>query len=234
MDDDERNQIYQSIPVDNQQPKEMALRSFLSLKEQVVVQHTTRQVSLENIPKNGVIERRNLKNYNSMVININSTLELLLRRTKELNEKMDLLLKENQSLKQELANLRGIKTRISPVVPEVTTRMSYSAATRNDNKILIVKKKGDGEKNIKIVKEELKKKVNPIEIGVGMEMVRTTKKGDLIITCGDENDIVNILSEIQNKLRQEYEVYRPKLRNRRIKVVGVNEVETKNTDKEMK
>lgn len=54
-------------------------------------------------------------------------------------------------------------------------------------------------------------------------MGRATKKGSLIINCISEKSVIDIQSEMQNKLDEEYSVERPKTLNHRLKVIGVNE-----------
>lgn len=79
------------------------------------------------------------------------------------------------------------------------------------------------QENIAEVKKYLRNKVNPAEMGVGVSMGRATKKGSLIINCISEKSVIDIQSEMQNKLDEEYSVERPKTLNHRLKVIGVNE-----------
>lgn len=72
---------------------------------------------------------------------------------------------------------------------------------------------------------DLKEKVNPVKLGVGVTIGRPTKNSSLILSCGNEKDINSVQSEIQTRLGTEYEVDRPKKHVHRIKVVGVNACE---------
>lgn len=137
---------------------------------------------------------------------------------------MDHLLEENKQLKLEIANLKGTQ---SAHINDVWTRSSYTsvtAAPTNNSKVLVVKQKGQ-RKDVKQVKTDLQEKVNPEDLGIGVSMSRTTKDGGLILACGNEKQITDIQSEIQSKLGEKYEVEQPKIRDNRIKVVGLDESE---------
>lgn len=169
----------------------------------------------------------------TMIAGMNTTLELLVKKMDELNVKVDNLLAENNSLKQEIASLRESRGNMPVSLLPTKPQMAYSTVVKKDNKILVVKQKGDSEKNITKIKEDLRNKVSPVEMGVGLQMGRSTKNGGLIISCGDEKNIENVQSEIQSKLGDNYEVDRPKLRNHRIKVVGVNEDAANESDEDI-
>ncbi|XP_050308277.1 uncharacterized protein LOC126744768 [Anthonomus grandis grandis] len=163
---------------------------------------------------------------------IMATLQLLVSRTNELNRKVDLLLNENQNLKREIASLKECKPSTAP--SSVNSKLSYAAAigTKNDSKVLVVKQKCP-EKDVKQVKEDLIKKVNPSVIGAGLSLGKATKSGDVIIKCGNEKELTSIQSQIQNNMGDNYSVEVPKLLEHRIKVVGINESEYNLSDNEI-
>lgn len=156
---------------------------------------------------------------------INETLDLLLKGNNELNKKVDLLIAENQNLKLEIAKLKECKTDYD-VAPCKTnnTYASIAGNQPNNSKVLVIKPKGQ-QRDVKQIKKDLQEKVNPSDIGIGVTMGRTTKNGGLILTCGNEKEILTVQTEIQGKLGDEYEVDRPKTHEHRIKVVGINECE---------
>lgn len=107
-----------------------------------------------------------------------------------------------------------------------------TALKKNDNKVLVVKHKGS-EKKILQVKEDLRKKVNPSDIGAGLSLGKPTKNGGIILKCGNEKDLGNIQAQIQDKMGDSYSVDVPKVLEHRIKVVGVNESEYSLGDQEV-
>lgn len=151
---------------------------------------------------------------------INSTLQALVKNTNELNTKIDFLIKENNELRKEIISLKQQKH--VDKSSEVPSLSSYSSVVqRNVNKVLVIKPK-ETQKHIKEVKEDLRKKVDPTDMGMGVTMGRVTKKGGLILNCDTSKDILNIQSEIQSKLGDTYDVERPKTLQHRIKIVGVD------------
>lgn len=155
----------------------------------------------------------------STIDRINAKLDMLLKNTNELNQKVDFLLAENQSLKEEILFLKENKSK--DIVPSLKT---YATVAKNENKILLVTQKST-QKDVSVVKQDLKNKVNPTEIGIGLSMGRSTKNGGLILNCSSEKEIISIQSEIQNKLGDSYSVDRPKIKEYRVKIVGIDESE---------
>lgn len=155
----------------------------------------------------------------TLVDSINAKLELLIITTNELNEKVDDLLAENNSLKEEILRMKESKISESKM-PDKT----YAYITKNDNKVLLIKQKST-QNDISIVERDLKNKVNPTEIGIGLSIGRPTKDGGIILNCTGQQEIGTIQSQIQDKLGDEYSVDRPKIKEHRIKVVGIEESE---------
>lgn len=165
-------------------------------------------------------------------IDVSATLLFLVEKTREFTEKIDLLLVENRSLKAEIASIREYKPS-GLVEPKSNVATSYvTALKKNDNKVLVVKQKGS-EKNIQQVKEDLRKNVNPSDIGAGLSLGKPTKNGGIILKCGNEKDLGNIQAQIQDKMGDSYSVDVPKVLEHRIKVVGVNESEYSLADQEI-
>lgn len=169
----------------------------------------------------------------SLIEGINRTLSLLLKNTNELNDKVDKLMAENQSLKVQIAELKKSQI-INPTVADSVrpTYASTAAKTPNNSKVLSVKQKGQ-QKDVKQVRKDLQDRVNPEELGIGVSMGRPTRDGGLVLTCGNEREISVVQSEIQTKLGNNYEVDRPKTREHRIKVVGIHEDEYESTEEQI-
>lgn len=157
----------------------------------------------------------------SMIEGIHENVGKLLQNMSELTQKVDQLLIENKSLKLDIAKLQGGNT-----AAEVSN-MSYASVVgnqKNNSKVLLIKQKGEN-RDVKQIKKALQERVNPVELGAGVEMGRATRDGGLVLSCGSEKEITDVQSEIQIKLGNEFEVDRPKTHEHRIKVVGINECE---------
>lgn len=192
----------------------------------------------ENKPENvgGRARKRSRVDDNidqSVIEAMSETLQLVLKNTNELTKKVDQLLAENQILRLEIAKLKE-----NPSSSSSNSLVSYASVVcnksnqTNDSKVLLIKQKSQ-QKDIKQIKIDLKEKVNPVELGVGVAIGRPTKNGSLILSCGMEKDINSVQSEIQTRLGTEYEVDRPKKHEHRIKVVGVNACEHGIDDEEI-
>lgn len=168
-----------------------------------------------------------------LIEEMNLTLGLLLKTTNELNQKVDQLLSENQCLKSEIEKLKQSQVINADTVVSHSTTSTYASVTStnkpNNTKILLVKQKNQ-QNDVTQIKRDLQDKVKPGELGIGVSMGRTTRDGGLILTCGNEKEITAVQSEIQQKLGDTYKVDRPKTREHRIKVVGVDEGEYQSTD----
>lgn len=67
------------------------------------------------------------------------------------------------------------------------------------------------------VKEELKIKVQPIELGIGISIEnKNTRTGGLVLQCGSDESVAEVQSVIQKSMRDQYEVREPRLRNSRL------------------
>lgn len=164
---------------------------------------------------------------------LNATLDMLVNNTKSLNEKIELLIEENRLLKLEVADVKRMQPLQLQAPRSDEVMMSYStAAAKKVNKVLVVKSK-ETQKDVKEVKKDLRNKIDPTEMGVGVSMGRVTRKGGLILNCDSNQEISSIQSEIQDKLGDGYEVERPKTLQHRIKVVGVDESDFETDDSAM-
>lgn len=103
-------------------------------------------------------------------------------------------MEENKTLKLEIAKLKGAQLESVNIAPKVPSYASVDATQYNHNKVLVVKPKS--QQDVKTVKQDLKDKVNPEELGVGVSIGRATKNGGLILSCGKKKEIIDIQSEI--------------------------------------
>lgn len=160
---------------------------------------------------------------------INTTLETLVNNTNVLMEKMDLLIEENRCLKMEIAYLKDLNTQV-PRNDDL--QLTYSAVAKKSNNVLIVKQKGT-QKEIKEVKQDIRQRVDPTDMGVGVTMGRVTKQGGVIINCSGSREIASVQTEIQDKLGGSYDVERPKSLQHRVRIVGIDECEYDRNDSDI-
>lgn len=160
---------------------------------------------------------------------LNATLDMLLNNTNVIMEKMDLIIEENRCLKIEIANLKSLQCQV-PRNDDL--QLTYSTVAKKTNNVLVVKQKGT-QKEIKEVKEDIRKKVDPTDMGVGVTMGRVTKQGGVIINCSGSKEIASVQTEIQNKLGGSYDVERPKSLQHRVRIVGVDECEYDRNDSDI-
>lgn len=176
----------------------------------------------EVIPDNNKPKKRTRSDCdNDYIDHILQRINQLTALTEDMNSKINFLIEENTTLKKLILKSENTNSDNTPKVP------SYAAAAKQ-NKVLIVKPK-TAQKDTK-VKEDLKNKISPSKMGVGVSMGRLTKNGGLILNCTAEDEVVKIQNEIQTQLGDTYEVNRPKLLQRRLKVIGVHESESNNSD----
>lgn len=68
--------------------------------------------------------------------------------------------------------------------------------------------------------KELKEKVNPTKLNLGIRNSRTTKDGSLIVKCETKEDINVLKTETERYLGTKYIIETPKMKNPKIKIIG--------------
>lgn len=155
---------------------------------------------------------------------ISATLRELVESTNGMKIKLDFLIKENAVLKNEIKLLRQSTNTVDSIQPSIQPVKTYASATKNDTNVLVIKQKGEQSNAVK-VKKDIREKVDPSDLGVGLSMGPSTKRGGIVLNCSKEREIEQIQQEIQTKLGGNYEVDRPESLSQRLKIVGVNEEE---------
>lgn len=87
----------------------------------------------------------------------------------------------------------------------------------NNVPTLIIKPKR--KQNMDKTYKDLKDKINPSEIKVGIKGTRTTANGNVIVKCQSRTDLENLKKEAERKLT-EYDIQTSKMRKPRIRIVG--------------
>lgn len=83
------------------------------------------------------------------------------------------------------------------------------------------------------IKEDIRNKVNPANMRVGITMGKTTKNGGIFIQCSDDKDINTVKGKIGNYLGCNYTVNKKQLHRNRFKILDINEYEYVKTDNKM-
>lgn len=139
----------------------------------------------------------------------------LTKDTKEIKCKLNIVLEENRNLKEQISFLLKNQN----VINDQNKNKSYSDVAKN--KVLIIKPKEKID-NLNEAKLNLKSKINPADVGVGLSIDGATRDGGFVLRFGGPKDVGVVQKRIQSGLGQEYEVIEstPIIRNK-MKIVGV-------------
>lgn len=85
---------------------------------------------------------------------------------------------------------------------------------------LIIKPKSTqtGEKT----KQDLKNKINPTLLNIGIRNSKCTKQGNVVLKCETKDDIEKLKKETEKTLGNKYIVETPKMRMPKVKIIGYN------------
>lgn len=142
-----------------------------------------------------------------------------------LNEIIDMLndLKnENRELKEEIKSLRNDLFKNDVTYSQITAHK----VGNNNEPVIIIKPKNNQESQI--TKSEIKKKVNPSDMSVGISMVKECKHGAIVIGCENREGLGKLKSSITEQLGSNYNISQTKLKKPRVKVFNVEKVDTEN------
>lgn len=156
-------------------------------------------------------------------LEISDVVQNIEKKANEMYEKTARCLEEinmsNKKLHEEIIELKAGKTQSG-------AKQTYAdIASKN---LLIIKPK-EIPKNITEsvinVKQDLLDKVNPAEIGIGVQMKKSTKNGGVVIQCGNEVSLAKAQNVIKENLGERYEIKKPIPYKNRIKILGIHENE---------
>lgn len=146
----------------------------------------------------------------------------LSKTTEQMQSKLDLILLENRSLREEVASLK----KINNLARE--DNKDYASAVANKLLLIRPKEKSD---DINKTRVELKNRVNPAEIGVGLTVGDKTRSGGVVVRYRGSKNIKEIQDKIQSDMGQNYEVVERRNDVKcRLKIVGLDEEEMNETD----
>lgn len=114
------------------------------------------------------------------------------------------------------------------VSQSLNVKRNYRAALRGDRtenidkryKILIKSKMNESTEAMKVI---LKRKINPTQLKVGINSMKTLRDGRLIIESGSKSEIELLGKTIEEKCSQQLEVNVPKLRNPNVIIYNIPE-----------
>jgi hypothetical protein len=172
----------------------------------------------ENANKSEVMNER------SFHILLNKITELT-SATMEIKSLLQTVLAENKKLREEVALLKNVQN-ISG-----NDNLTYANVTKTN--VLMINPKEevkDANNNGNQVRREIRNKINPVQLGVGLSMGKTTKKGAVLLNCTTEKNIDEVRNAIQANVGHGYEVTEPNSFKSRIKLYFIHEDEKEMED----
>jgi hypothetical protein len=167
----------------------------------------------ENANKSEVMNER------SFHILLNKITELT-SATMEIKSLLQTVLAENKKLSEEVALLKNVQT-ISG-----NDNLTYANVTKTNVFMINPKEEVKGvNNNGNQVRKEIGNKINPVQLGVGLSMEKTTKKGAVLLNCTTEKNIDEVRNAIQANVGHGYEATEPKSFKGRIKLYFIHEDE---------
>jgi predicted RNA-binding protein with PUA-like domain len=178
------------------------------------------EVCASEIPQKNQLKETNTNREENGMENIMKMLVTVNKSNIKMQQTLDEVVNENKKLRFEIAQLKEEK------LQKIESKTKTFATA-----VLQIKPKNKGEE-VKKMKDQIRNRINPAELGVGLLIGKTTKNGDLILTCkNEEKDMREIQHKIQEDMGQNYEVSEKRLHKNRIKIVGIHEQENSETDK---
>ncbi|KAK9709249.1 hypothetical protein QE152_g26731 [Popillia japonica] len=93
---------------------------------------------------------------------------------------------------------------------KVATNFTYSEILKNNKDAILIKPKKDGQKSQE-TEEDIRKKIDPSELAVGIETIKTVGKGTVVINCSDNNSKEKLRENVEKTIGNKYEIIDPKL-----------------------
>ncbi|KAK2578426.1 hypothetical protein KPH14_000973 [Odynerus spinipes] len=142
---------------------------------------------------------------------------------------------EVKKLREEIKQLKYIISELKSEKKEITEGKKNTYADKgkalNNEKIVIIKP-SELQESTKTV-EEIKNKINVIDLGIGVNKIRNAAKGAIIIVCNNEKDVEKFREVARKKLGDKYKIEIPKKRMPRIKIIGIDQTDAERGDEEL-
>jgi hypothetical protein len=133
--------------------------------------------------------------------------------------------KELQQLRQEVQDVkneirRKVERQENQIKSDKGKKTYANIAQQNREVTLIVPKLVQEHKK---TKDDCKKVINPTELKIGIQGVKTISRGGIIVTCKNKEDNERLTKEFAEKLGKNYDVKKGEFKNPRIKIVDMME-----------
>lgn len=131
---------------------------------------------------------------------------------------------KTENLIKKLELFENKQHEISSNAANSTKQKSYASALKKSQEgIIIVKPNGENitEDDGLNMKEDIQKKINPGDIGVGIKSIKNTRNGAVIIKVRDEKEAQRLQVNIEHKLANSVSIKIPEKKNPCIKIVGI-------------
>ncbi|KAI4466234.1 sentrin/sumo-specific protease [Holotrichia oblita] len=103
---------------------------------------------------------------------------------------------------------------------KVATNFTYSEILKNNRDAILIKPKKDGQKSQETEKD-IRKKIDPSELAVGIETIKTVGKGSVVINCSDNSSKEKLRENVKKTIGNKYEIIDPKLKHPKVIVTRV-------------
>lgn len=153
-----------------------------------------------------------IKDKEEIIENKNAIIQILQERIKEMEEKQK--------------QLQMVETRMFPnniSYSEITKKNTIEKINTIPNNIpkIIIRPK-----NVQTsidTKKDINKSINPAELKISIENIRTTNNGGMFIKCQSKQQVDLLMKTAQDKLRNKYDISISKMRKPRIKITNYTE-----------
>lgn len=142
-----------------------------------------------------------------------------LRREKELLEQLMEELKRVNELQREKIEYLEKKVANKGNIKQLS--YTYSDVLREKESVLLVKP-ADYNQECKITKKNIKNKIDPTNMQIGIRTFKDAHKGAVVIGCDTKQERDLVENELKKVLGSKYEVTVPQNNNLKIKITGVD------------
>lgn len=117
-------------------------------------------------------------------------------------------------------NIEQIKNEISKSSSETPSRKYSEVLQGKPEQVLVVKPISKQES--RSTKNDIKKAINPTEIGVNITKIKQATNGAIVIGCENSEERHLLQTKITEKLNEKYNVEIPQLKKPKIKIANIN------------
>lgn len=141
---------------------------------------------------------------------------------------------ENKLLRDELNDLKTFivaKWGENSVKNVGNYTQTYAESAKNNRNVLLVKPKTN--QGSDITKSEVKSKIRPADMAIGVSMVKEVKRGGIIIEYDNLESKEKCKHTLTKELGKKYEIREPKLMNPKLIIVGIDQDDLHSNDEDL-